>query len=145
MLESERACGHSFSYWLSRANFFEGEGNREMVEKAYARAMALTDLGGSTRVIYSRVSVVSAYSKFLKRSRSGQAALAFLWKEFDASKNIRYRGRLLDLIFSYPEQVDPSYRPASDQRLFEYLESSSAWKKTEKVLVEKILKDASSS
>ena len=145
VLESERACGHSFSYWLSRANFFEGEGNREMVEKAYARAMALTDLGGSTRVIYSRVSVVSAYSKFLKRSRSGQAALAFLWKEFDASKNIRYRGRLLDLIFSYPEQVDPSYRPASDQRLFEYLESSSAWKKTEKVLVEKILKDASSS
>lgn len=145
VLGSERASGHSFSYWLSRADYFEGTGDRDMVEKAYARAMALTELSSSTRVIYSRVSVISAYRKYLKRSRSEQAALAFLWREFDDSDNIRYRGRLLDMVFAESGYVDPAYRPSSDQRLFEYLDKTSVWKKTEKILIEKILKDASSS
>ncbi|HMP51739.1 MAG TPA: hypothetical protein PKD05_09305, partial [Candidatus Melainabacteria bacterium] len=145
VLGSERASGHSFSYWLSRADYFEGAGDRDMVEKAYARAMALTDLGSSTTVIYSRVAVVSAYRKNLKRRRSEQAALAFLWREFDDSDNIRYRGRLLDMVFSDSDSVDSAYRPSSDHRLFEYLDKTSAWKKTEKVLIERILKDASPS
>lgn len=145
VLGSERASGHSFSYWLSRADYFEGAGDRDMVEKAYARAMALTDLGSSTTVIYSRVAVVSAYRKYLKRSHSEQAALAFLWREFDDSDNIRYRGRLLDMVFSDSDSVDSAYRPSSDHRLFEYLDKTSAWRKTEKVLIERILKDASPS
>jgi hypothetical protein len=92
--------------------------------------------------------IVSSYALFLRRHESDQAAIKFIWSEFDAASNssssssVEYRTKLVrDLEQTY-ETDQTGYLSPVDERLWQLLKQLKTWSYTEERILWRMVRNA---
>jgi hypothetical protein len=141
----------SIDYWQGRAEYYRGRKEAEQERSAWLRALKLAEsklanLKQDQSAQFYLLMIVSSYAQFLRRHESDQAAIKFIWSEFDAASasasSLEYRTKLVrDLEQTY-ETDRTGYLSPVDERLWLLLKQSNTWGYTEERILWRMARNA---
>ncbi|MDP3509031.1 MAG: hypothetical protein Q8T09_13730 [Candidatus Melainabacteria bacterium] len=145
----------SIDYWRGRADYYRGRKETEQERSAWLRALKLAkskqaNLKQDQSAQFYLPMIVSSYALFLRRHESEQAAIKFIWSEFDAaskpnssfSSSLEYRTKLVrDLEQTY-ETDQTGYLSPVDERLWQMLKQANTWSYTEERILWRMARNA---
>lgn len=141
----------SIDYWQGRADYYRGRKETEQERSAWLRALKLAkskqaNLKQDSSAQFYLPMIVSSYAQFLRRHESDQAAVKFIWSEFDAASNssssLEYRTKLVrDLEQTY-ETDQTDYLSPVDERLWQLLKQANTWSYTEERILWRMARNA---
>lgn len=148
----------SIDYWQGRADYYRGLKEAEQERSAWLRALKLAksklenskqaNLKQDQSAQFYLPMIVSSYALFLRRHESDQAAIKFIWSEFDAASNssssssVEYRTKLVrDLEQTY-ETDQTGYLSPVDERLWQLLKQLKTWSYTEERILWRMVRNA---
>lgn len=140
--QAEPANENSISYWLGRAAYYRGRSDVAKEREALDHALGLAKAKKDENWKFYHPGVVSDFARFLKRNESEKAALAFVWKEFDANQDLDFRKLLVREIEMQLETDQTHYLSPTDERLWAVLSHASVWKHDEERLLWRMARNA---
>lgn len=132
----------SIDYWRGRADYYRGRKEVEQERSAWLRALKLAKSKQDQSAQFYLPTIVSSYANFLRTNENAQAAVRFIWSEFDSNSSVEFRTKLVrDLEQSF-ETDRTSYLSPSDDRLWQLLKQINIWSYTEERILWRMARNA---
>lgn len=132
----------SIDYWRGRADYYRGRKEVEQERSAWLRALKLAKSKQDQSAQFYLPIIVSSYANFLRNNENVQAAVNFIWSEFDSNSNVEFRTKLVrDLEQSF-ETDQTGYLSPSDGRLWQLLKQINNWSYTEERILWRMARNA---
>ncbi len=132
----------SIDYWRGRADYYRGRKEVEQERSAWLQALKLARSKQDHSAQFYLPIIVSSYANFLRTNENAQAAVRFIWSEFDSNSSVEFRTKLVrDLEQSF-ETDRTSYLSPSDDRLWQLLKQINIWSYTEERILWRMARNA---
>lgn len=144
--KAEPANKNTLEYWSGRADYYRGRKDVEKEKTALLKALNLAPANAKSpdSECINRTRIVRDYAMFLKRTANDQAALAYLWSEFEKIKNQKFRIGVVRIISDPLEDDNTKYLKPTDDRLLKFLAAQPTWSFDEERLVWRMARNAES-
>ena len=135
IVEAEPLNETSPTYWMGRADYYRGRKEAAKEREALDRWLALTVLPAkpTAEQVSGRSASIRAFADLLARTVTDDAAVAFLWKEYDSVGDDTHHANVLGLLEWEYSRLAP-FRP-DDARLWKFLEGRQTWTHLEERLL----------
>lgn len=127
IIEAEPLNENDPNYWSGRADYYRGRKDVAKERAALDRWLALTVLPvkPTPEQVAARSAPVRAFADFLARTVSDDAAVAFLWKEYDSVGDDTHHEAVLNVLEWEYSRLTPFRH--DDTRLWKFLEGRVTW------------------